>query len=169
MYRNHFILLLVILTIIFNCLLATSFIWSPYNLYFERPEFSKTPFETRDLLSKAATITNFVILFGLTVVMIIKYWKTKKYFLPTLLFSLLTLVIMLQLDTYYPDAEKEYTKNGYQYLEQEWYSDNESIFKRFKSDKPLKAYNGNYKAVIWQLESISENKSNLKQKKHTEN
>jgi hypothetical protein len=160
MNRNHIILLLVLLTILFNCLLTYELLWNPYTLYFDRPEFSKTPFETRELYAVVTAIANFVILLGLTVVMAFKYWKAKRYFIPAPIFSLLTLFLLLKVQTFYPDAETEYTKDGYQYMEQRWYLNNESIFKKFKSDRPLSVYSGNHRAIIWQLDSMSERKTN---------
>jgi hypothetical protein len=160
MYRNHIILFLVLLTILFNCLLTYGLLWNPYTLYFDRPEFSTTPFATRDFYAGATAITNFVILLGLTIVMVIKYWKVKRFFIVTPLFSLLTLFLLLQVQTFYPDAETEYTKDGYQYLEQRWYLKSENTFKKFRSDKPLSIYSGNHRAIIWQLDSISEGKKN---------
>ena len=78
MFRNYIILLLIILTILFNCALIHGLLWNPYILYFDRPEFSKTSFEARDLYAEVTTYTNLIILLGLAVVMVIKYYKEKK-------------------------------------------------------------------------------------------
>ena len=160
MYRNHILFLILLLTILFNCLLTYVLILNPYTLFFERPEFSETSFEKRDFYAVAYAITNFIILFGLTIVMVIKYWKVKRIFILTPLFSLLTLLLLLQVQTFYPDSESEFTKDGYIYLEQKWNNKSKTIFKKFRSVKPLSKYSKNRRAIIWQLDSISRNKTN---------
>ncbi len=169
--RNNIILLLVLLTIVFNCFLIYGLLWNPYNLYFDRPELSSTPYETREIYAKSATITNLIILLGLTVIMVFKYWKTKKFFLPAPLFSLFTFLILLQVQSFYPDSQTSYTKDEYRYLEQSWHLKGNNIFKKFKSDKPENAY-PEHRAIIWKLESINEGKtidSEIPQKVKTEN
>lgn len=152
---NAFInLVIVILTILFNCLLTYELIWDPYSLYFDRPEFSKINFNSRDNYAASVAGINFLLLLTLTVLMIRKIKKTDQLLIVSPLFSGLTLFLLLHIQSYYPDSETEYTKHGYRYLEQRWYLHNKNVFKRFKSGKPLNAYS-DHKTIVWQLDSSS--------------
>ena len=90
---------------------------------------------------------------GLTIIMVIKFRKNKQLFIWTPLFSVLTFFVLMQLNKLYPDTENSYTKDTYQFLEQSWYSETDTVFKRFKSDKPLQDYS-DFKEVILTLDSI---------------
>ncbi len=153
-YINHLKLLGLLATILFMCLLAYFLMWNPYALYFNRPEFSSTPYDKRELFTGSITLINFLILIGLTIFSIIKYWKQRKFVIWTPFIGLITLFILLKMNKYYPDSQYQYTKNGYQYLEQRWYLEGENTFKRFKSEKPLSNY-PNHKSIIWTLDSLS--------------
>ena len=106
------------------------------------------------MYASIATNLNFLILLGLTILMIIKFWKYKQIFWITPIFGGLTLGLILHIQNYYPDANSSYTKNGYHYLEQSWYLDGEDVFKRFKSDKPINTYSDE-RTIVWHLDSIS--------------
>jgi cellulose synthase/poly-beta-1,6-N-acetylglucosamine synthase-like glycosyltransferase len=154
-YINHLKLLVILLIIMFNLLLTYILMWNPYTLFFKRPELSNINFETRDYYSSIIALVNFILLFGLTIVTIIKFWKTKRIFWITPLFSGATLFLLLHVQKYYPDADSRYTKNGYIYLEQSWYMNGRNTFKRFKSEQPSHKYS-NDQTIIWHLDSISE-------------
>ena len=128
--------------------------WNPYTLYFDRPELSYITFEKRDLYASIAAITNFVLLIILTILMILRYKKSKRLLIISPLFSGLTMFLLFHVQTYYPDAQTEYTTDGYQYKEQSWYLHNDSTFKRFKSYQPLSKYSDD-RAIIWHLDSLS--------------
>jgi hypothetical protein len=127
--------------------------WNPYSLYFDRPELSHMRYEIRENYSVIVAVVNFVILFLLTVIMIIKLWKQKRLFIWAPLFSLLTLLLILHVQTYFPDSIREYTKDGYQYLEQAWYLKGNNTFKRFKSDTLLNVYS-DHREIIWRLDTM---------------
>lgn len=153
-YINHLKLVGLLGTLLFMFLLTYMLMWNPYSLYFDRPEFSSTPYDRRELFAGLTALFNFLILLGLTVFSIIKYWKEKKFVIWTPFVGVATLLILLHLNEFYPDSISQYTKDGFQYLEQGWYLDNENTFKRFKSEKPLKNYS-DHRQIIWRLDSIS--------------
>ena len=153
-YINHLKLVGLLLIILFMFFLTYLLIWNPYSLYFNRPEFSATPSDRRELFSGLAAFTNFILLVGLTVFSIIKFWRKRKFIIWTPLAGILTLLILMRMMTLFPDSHFEYTKDGYRYLEQKWHKDNEVVFKRFKSEKPINSYS-NHRTIVWELDSIS--------------
>ena len=136
------------------CLLTYILMWNPYTLYFYRPEFSSTAYQRRELLAGLSAIFSFLLLLVMTIFSVIKFRKQKKFVIWTPLIGVVILLILLRMNKFYPDSNSEYTKDGFQYLEQRWYLDNENIFKRFKSEKPLKEYSY-HKTIIWKLDSIN--------------
>jgi hypothetical protein len=149
---NYLTLLGVLLTCSLNAILCYLLLWNPYTLYFDRPEFSRTHFETREKYAAIATYLNLAILAGMTIVMIVKYGKSRRIFVLTPIFSILTLILVLRVQIFFPDAESEYTKDGYRYLEQSWYLRGRSSYKRFRSDKPFDFYK-DHRTVVWRLDS----------------
>jgi hypothetical protein len=154
MIKNYIILGIIILTILINCFLVYGLLWNPYTLFFDRPEFSTIRFNTRETYAGLAATANFLCLLMLTILMILKFKKKKRLLLISPLFSGLTMFLLFHLPTYYPDSETQYTREGYQYIEQRWYLDNNNVFKRFKSDRPLSTYSDD-RTIIWHLDSLS--------------
>lgn len=142
----------LLLTCTLNVILCYLLLWNPYTLYFDRPEFSDTHFEKRQNYAAIATFINLAILVGMTILMIVRYLKFKRIFVLAPMFSVLTLMLVLHVQTFFPDAESEYTKEGYRYLEQSWYLRGRSSYKRFKSDKPFDFYK-DHRTVVWRLDS----------------
>lgn len=153
-YSDHLELIGFLFTILCTSLLAYMLMWNPYSLYFDRPELSSTPYDRRELFAQLAALFNFLLLFALTVFSVIKFWNQRKFVIWTPIMGVATFVLLLQMNEFYPDSHSEYTKDEFQYLEQRWYLDNENIFKRFKSEKPLNHYS-DPKHIIWQLDSIN--------------
>lgn len=147
----------IILTCILNLLLCYALLWNPYSLYFDRPEFSHTPFELRERYAAIAILINLFLLIGTMVWMFIRYLKAQRFVILAPACSVVTLILMLFVQSYFPDGQAEYTKDGYRYLEQSWYLDQKPTFKRFKSAKPDSIYK-DYRTVIWILDSVSEAK-----------
>ena len=152
-YINHLKLLGLLLTILFMCLLTYGLMWNPYRLYFDRPELSSIPYDKRELFAGLTALTNFLILLGMTFFSVFKFWKQKKFVVWAPIIAVATLLLLLRMNDFYPDSQSEYTKDGFQYLEQHWYLDNENTFKRFKSEKPLNKYS-DHRTIVWQLDSI---------------
>ena len=153
-YINHLKLVGLFATILFMFLLTYLLMWNPYTLYFDRPEFSSTPYERRESFAELAALFNFLILLGLTVFSVVRFWKKKKFVLLTPVVGVVTLIFLLQMNKYYPDSNSEYTKYGYRFLEQRWHHKGDNNFKRFKSEKRFEQYSDN-KQIIWQLDSVS--------------
>ena len=154
MIKNYLISGIIILTVLLNCFLAYGLMWNPYTLFFDRPEFSTIRFNIRDAYAELAAVANSLFLILLTILTFLKFKRQKSLLLISPLFSGLTLYLLLHLQTYYPDSETQYIKEGYQYIEQRWYLDNKNVFKRFKSDRPLTTYT-NDRTIIWHLDSLS--------------
>ena len=143
----------IIVVIFFNLLLTYLLMWNPYSLYFNRPEFSETNFETRDNLALTTAIMNFILIWG-SVIWAVLDWKRKKIFnILAPILSGLTFWILMEVQDYYPDAHSEWTENGYQIKTQKWYLDGDKIYKRWKSRDSLKTYD-NHREIIWELNSI---------------
>ena len=150
--KNYFKLIGVLLTCTLNLVLCYLLLWNPYTLYFDRPEFSRIDFQTREKYAAIATCLNLAILAGMTILMIVRYGKRRRIFVPTPMFSVLTLFLVLHVQTFFPDAESEYTKGGYRYLEQSWYLRGKPIYKRFRSERPFDFYK-DHRTVVWRLDS----------------
>lgn len=154
MKRKYIILIGLIAVIACNILLTYVLMWNPYSLYFDRPEFSETHFETRDNLALIAVIVNFTLLWG-TVIWALFDWKRRnRLSVVALIFSGLTFWILMEVQDYYPDAESEWTENGYKIKIQKWYLDGDKSYKRWKSQDSHMNYE-NHREVVWELDSIS--------------
>jgi hypothetical protein len=79
-YLHHLKLLGVLFTVMMNCILVYVLIFNPYALYFDRLFFSETSEATLHILAISATLLNLILIIGLMVIMMIKYWKKKKFF-----------------------------------------------------------------------------------------
>lgn len=145
----------IILTCILNLLLCYALLWNPYSLYFDRPELSQTPFELRERYAALAIAINIALLIGTTAWMVIRYWKAQRFVIWAPVCSVLTLILVLYVQRDLPNGQSEYTKDGYRYLEQSWYSDQEPIIKRYRSAQPDSFYK-DYRNIVWILDSTSE-------------
>jgi hypothetical protein len=148
---------LVAFTILLNCFLVYFLMWNPYSLYFDRPEFSHTPYTRRESYAGLTALFNFLFLLILTILMIRSFNRKRRFFILAPLFSGLTLFLLLYVQAYYPDSVSQYTKDGFQFMEQTWYLDNNHLYKRFKSDRPVMTYSDS-REIVWQLDSISKRK-----------
>lgn len=147
----------VILTCLLNLLLCYALLWNPYSLYFDRPEFSQTPFELRERYAAIAILINIVLLIGTMTWMFIRYRRTERFVILAPACSVVTLISVLYVQRYLPNGQAEYTKDGYRFLEQSWYLDQKPKFKRFKSAEPDSFYKDR-RTVVWILDSVSEPK-----------
>lgn len=97
-YLNHLKLLGVLFTLMLNCLLVYVLVFNPYAWYFDKLFFSGTSDETLHVLALTATILNLILIIGLMLIMIFKYWKKKKFFVLAPIVSFLTLYFILYLE-----------------------------------------------------------------------
>lgn len=97
-YLNHLKLLGVLFTLMLNFILIYVLIFNPYAWYFDCLFFSGTSDATLQVFAITATILHLILIIGLTVILIFKYWKKKKFFVVAPIFSFLTLYFILQLE-----------------------------------------------------------------------
>ena len=131
------VITIVILTNIFQTYIL---LFEVYSIYFNRPEFSETPFKVRNSYSIIATITNFILLWGTTIWALIVFKKKNRLHLISITISILSFFILMNVQTYYPDSNLEWTENGHRYRIQKWYLGNEKIYKKWKSIEPFDNY-----------------------------
>jgi len=152
--RKYIVLSSIAIIVIFNLFLSYVLMWNPYELYFNRPEFSETHYKTRDKLAFTISIIHFILLWA-ALIWTFTSWRVKNTInIIALIFSGFTFWMLMEVQEYYPDSNHEWTENGYRYKTQKWYLDGNRVYKKWKSRDSLENYN-NHREIIWEFDSLS--------------
>ena len=154
MKKSILIIIGIFVIVLLNLFLTYILAWNPFALYFDKPEFSNTHFEIRERNAYFVTVINIILLWVGTIWTIRNYIKKGKFSFIAPVISIATICILIALNQFYPDSLQEYTKEGYQILEERFSTTKGKVFKRWISKDSLKNIK-NYKEIVWVLDSTN--------------